>query len=125
MLVRCNVDGHEYVLDHAMPDDPDRELKGTIPGRALMVALAGCKAMVVRSFLLARKIDAPVDVEITMDGDKDSGKFISHSKVKIHIDADLSEKDRGLIEKFVDDQCAIEQVITGSENTVETEYTFG
>ncbi len=124
MVVRCEADGHEYVLDHSDPKNPDKSLEGTSPGGALMVALAGCKAMVVRMFLSARKIDAPIDIKISMDGDNASGKFAAHAKVEIHIDAELSEKDRRLIEEFVDSKCAVEQIILGTENTIETSYSF-
>lgn len=124
-VVRCEIDGHEYVLDYPNPETPDAAVQGTKPGGALMVALAGCKAMVIRMFLAARNIEAPIEVDVEMDGDTASGKFAADFKVKIHIGAAISEKDQRLIKDFVDSKCAVEQVILGSENTIETSYDFG
>ena len=110
-VVNCEIDGFTYTIDYPNPQDPDHELQGTVPGGVLMAALAGCKTIVIRQFLAARKIDAPVNTEITMSSDTSTGKFVFDFDVNIKIGAELSEKDQDLIERFVSDKCAIEHAI--------------
>lgn len=123
--VNCEVDGHTYVIDYMDPKNPDKELAGTKPGGLLVAALAGCKAIVVRQFLQARGIEAPIDVKIEMGGSADTGRYVVDAKVKLTVEGDVPERYRELIVKHVDDHCAIEHIILGSDNKVETEYFFG
>ncbi len=122
--VNCEVDGFNYIIDYQDPKNPEKEVKGTKPGGLLVAALAGCKAIVVRQFLQARGIEAPIDVQIEMGGSADTGRYVVDCKVKLTIEGDVPEKYRELIIKHVDDNCAIEHVILGTDNKVETEYIF-
>lgn len=123
-LVNCEVDGFNYIIDYPNPKDPEQELQGTKPGGLLVAALAGCKALVVRQFLEARDIKAPIDVQIEMSGSMDTGRYAVDCKVKLTIEGDVPEKYRELIMKHVDDNCAVEHVLLGTNNSVETEYVF-
>lgn len=122
------MDGFKYKIDY--PIDiagyEDYNLEGTIPGGYLLAALAGCKGVLARLYLLARGMeDVSLDIKVTGDFGEDANKHcIVDLKTELIFDGDITEAEVKKIEKIIDQQCAIEHIILSDENTVETKYTI-
>lgn len=122
-LVDVELGGFKYQLDYPL-DIKGYDPKGTVPGGYLVVALAGCKVMVARMYLMGRgKEDVSVNIKITADFDKDEQKkFCADFKTELSFEGDISEEDIRKIEHMLDDQCAVEHVLKSGNNTFETTY---
>lgn len=121
--IEVEVEGFKYIIDS--PEDLEGyEPQGALPGGYLMAALAGCKVMVARYYLIGRGMeDVKVHVEMSVEAEKDDNKkFFQHFKTELVFEGDISEKDIQKIEKMLDAECAIEQILRSDQNTFETTY---
>ncbi|MDK6232647.1 OsmC family protein [Aerococcus sp. UMB10185] len=123
--LKLTVDGHDYELDHDLPDS-SYQPQATTPGGALLVGLAGCKLMVAQTYLRGRKIEG-VDVSLELEADferDDQGQRKLQADVKLNIEGDLTDKQRENLQRYVESQCAVEQILLSDSNQIQTHYKF-
>lgn len=116
--VVTNVMGHEYVMDE--PVEAGGDDTGAVPGAMLMVALAGCKAMVARMYI--DKHDLPVrNIEVKIDSDFDQkGSDLAFAMdTDLVIDGDLTEDQLASLTRYVNTQCPVQKILEQA-NTLNT-----
>ncbi|MDK7049554.1 OsmC family protein [Aerococcus sanguinicola] len=123
--LKLSVDGHDYELDHDLPDS-DYQPQATSPAGALLIGLAGCKLMLAQSYLRSRKLEGvtvSLDLEANLGRDDQKHRNLQ-ADVKLNIDGDLTDKQRKNLQRYVDSQCAVEQIILSDSNRIQTHYQF-
>lgn len=116
--VVTQVMGHEYVMDE--PVEAGGDDTGAVPGAMLMVALAGCKAMVARMYI--DKHDLPVrNIEINLDTDfeQKGSDFELTMDTEVVIDGDLTEQQLATLTRYVNTQCPVQKILEQA-NTLNT-----
>ncbi|ADK13831.1 MULTISPECIES: OsmC family protein [Clostridium] len=109
--VCAKVGNHEYIMDHSIENGGKDE--GAIPGQMLLVALAGCKLMVISSYAQKRRITLEeCEAQITGDFDEIKNGIGLNIKVDILVKTDADDKEIKKMNDFVDKNCSIAAILS-------------
>ncbi|KAA9301903.1 MULTISPECIES: OsmC family protein [Aerococcus] len=123
--LELTVDGHTYELDHDRPQS-SYQAQATTPAGALLVGLAGCKLMLAQSYLASRHIEGvtvSLDLEANLGRDDQRQRNLQ-ADIRLNIEGDLTDKQQENLQRYVDSQCAVEQIILSESNQIQTHYQF-
>ena len=123
MKFEANVDGYDLTIDY--PGENYQPV-APVPGAMLAFALAGCKALVCAQYFKARKMDVTVEVEVNSDFQREAGRgpYRVHEIVEIRCHGDITQAELQKLQTIVDSECAVEHVILGHDNQIETRYSI-
>jgi len=111
---------HEYLIDQ--PEERGGKGTGASPGAVLAAAVAGCKAMVAKGYLDARKITYDrIDTTIEYEFKGPSTK--SALEMTIYVDvigANVDDKQLQQLQKIVTIGCPVANVLKNDQNKIET-----
>lgn len=116
--VVTKVMGHEYVMDE--PIEAGGDDTGAIPGAILMVALAGCKAMVARMYIDKHNLPVRnIEINLVSDFDQKGSDFDLTMNTDMVIDGDLSDEQLATLTRYVNSQCPVQKILE-QPNTLNT-----
>lgn len=116
--VVTQVMGHEYVMDE--PVEAGGDDTGAVPGAMLMVALAGCKAMVARMYLDKHNLPVRnIEIKLNSDFDQKGSDFALTMDTDVVIDGDLTEDQLASLTRYVNTQCPVQKILEQA-NTLHT-----
>lgn len=115
--VSALADGFSYTLD--FPERSEGNAVGTSPTTLLLVALAGCQLMTARSYLMSQNIaQDTLAVKVSGTFDRQDGEWQVATTVDLHIVADLSERQKAELPRFLKKNCRVASILATGNNTV-------
>lgn len=118
--VEMDVGGYDYILDQSKEKGGTEQ--GTNPSALLMSSILGCKAMVAKGFLEARKVDfdtieSSIDFEVSGSNMRPTAEASVYVKV---IGADMDDKLKQQIQQIVETGCPVANLMDPEKSTIET-----